>query len=400
MEPDESKAALAGIRVLDFSAYGAGPYCGMLLGQMGAEVIRVEKAGGGWDREFGLLAPDGESCNYKALCTNKKGVSLNMRTDDGVRLLDKLVEKSDVVLHNFPATAPETKILEYSRLRQINPRIILASISAFGQDGPFAEHVAFDPSAQAFSGATSITGFKGNPPTKEGVTYIDFSTGTTLAFGIMAALFHRERTGNGQMIHTSMASTGIAFVTGMTAVALYTIYGELRQHLGNCGFSVYSNCFKAKDGWVMINPAGGNWRRFATLIGAEDLLGDPRFHNDVARWENRHLIDPLVERWVSERTADEVVAELKKARVASAKSNTIAEMVAHPQVIHQRMIEYIDYPGAGKVPVPGALISASETPGKVYHRAPSLGEHNEEIYCDLLGLGQYELSELRKKNIV
>lgn len=400
MTPNTTKGALAGIRILDFSAYGAGPYCGMLLGQMGAEVIRVEKAGGGWDREFGLLAPDGESCNYKALCTNKRGISLNIRTDEGMKVLDKLVEKSDVILHNFPPGARETRILEYTRLKAINPKIILASISAFGQDGPLAEHVAFDPSVQAFSGATSITGFEGDPPTKEGVTYIDFSTGTTLAFGIVAALFHRERTGIGQMVHTSMASTAIAFIAGMTAVALYTIYGELRQQLGNCGFSVYSNCFKAKDGWVMINPAGGNWRRFAALIGAEDMLSDPRFRNDVARWENRNLIDPLVERWVSERTSDEVVAELKKARVASARSNTIAEMVDHPQVVHQKMIEYIDYPGVGEIPVPGVLIRASETPGAVYSRAPLLGEHNEEIYINLLGFSQQYFSELKEKKIV
>jgi len=401
MKLSETKAALQGIRVLDFSAYGAGPYCGMLLGQMGAEVIRIEKPGGGWDREFGLVAPDGESCNYKALCTSKKGITLNIRIDKGREVLDKLIEKSDVVLHNFAPGSPEVKILDYSRLRQVNPKIILAAISGFGQDGPYAEHLAFDPTAQAFSGATSITGFKGNPPTKEGVTYVDFGTGTTLAFGIVLALYYREKTGIGQMVDASLVKTAVAFITGMSAVALYIIYGEIRRELGNCGFSTYSNCFKAKDGWVMVNPAGeGNWRRFARLIGAEHMIGDPKFQNDVARWENRGLIDPIVEKWVAKRTVDEVVTELQRARVCSAKTNTIAEMVEHPQVIHQRMIEYIDYPGVEKVPVPGVLARLSETPGQVYNRAPLVGEHNEQIYSDLLGFSQERLSQMSEDGII
>ncbi len=397
----EKTGPLQGVRVLDFSAYGAGPYCGMLLGQMGAEVIRIEKPGGGWDRTFGLVTPDGESANIKALCTSKKGITLNIRTDKGKEVLDKLVEESDVVLHNFAPRSAETQVLDYSRLSQVNPKIILGAISGFGQNGPYAEQLAFDPTAQAFSGATSITGFPGNPPTKEGVTYVDFSTGTTLAFGIVSALYYREKTGIGQMVDASLAKTAVAFITGMSAVALYTVYGELRSQLGNAGFSTFSDCFKAKDGWVMINPAGeGNWRRFAKLIGAEHMIGDPRFQSDMARWENRGIINTLVEKWVAERTADEVVTETQNARVCSAKTNTIAEMVEHPQVKHQKMVEYIDYPKVKKVPVPGVLVGLSQTPGQVYSRAPLVGEHNEQIYGDLLGFSQEQLSQLREEKII
>jgi crotonobetainyl-CoA:carnitine CoA-transferase CaiB-like acyl-CoA transferase len=393
---------LNGIRVLDLSRFQSGPVCGMLLGDMGAEVIRIEEPEGAPDRSWGLLGPDGETLSYKIVGRNRKGITLRLDKSEGQRILYELVKKSDVVLHNFtPGTSVAEKV-SYERLKEVNSAIILAAITGFGQNGPDAKQVCFDHIAQARSGAMILTGFPGDPPLKTTVTYNDIGAGTYAALGIMMALYHRERTGRGQFIDVSLLDVAFFATQCMGSLLLYKVYGEIRRQVGNRGFHSYLGCFEAKDGWVFVsgttNPI---WRRLARAIGREDLANDPRFDkNDMVRFDNADLIDQVIKEWVAQRTVAEVIGVLQVARVPCGIVNTIDKLEDDPQVVAREMIVNIDYPGLGNLPLPGLPIKLSLTPGTIRSRAPKVGEHNKEIYCGLLGFSQKELKKLREEDTI
>jgi crotonobetainyl-CoA:carnitine CoA-transferase CaiB-like acyl-CoA transferase len=393
---------LAGIRVLDLSRFQSGPVCGMLLGDMGAEVIRIEEPEGAPDRSWGLLGPDGETLSYKIVGRNRKGITLRLNKPEGQKIFDELVKKSDVVLHNFtPGTTIANK-LSYERLREINPSIIVAAISGFGQNGPDSKLVCFDHIAQARSGGMILTGFPGDPPLKTTITYNDLGAGTYAALGIMMALYHRERTGKGQFIDVSLLDVAFFATQCMGALLLYRVYGEIRKQVGNRGFHSYLGCFKAKDGWVFLsgttNPI---WKRLCRAIGREDMANDPKFNqNDMVRFDHADLIDQVIKEWVAQRTVAEVISVLQAARVPCGVVNTIDKLEHDPQVAARDMILNIDYPGLGNIPLPGIPVKLSLTPGSISSRAPKIGEHNKEIYCGLLGFSQKELNKLKEKEII
>ena len=386
--------ALSGIRVLDFSTFAAGPYCSMLMADMGAEVIRIESPDGGVDRRVGQLDPSGESLVFKTTARNKKSITLNLFTPESDGLVKKLVEKSDVVIHNFLTGTRGAEKLAYKRLKRINPKIIVGAVSGYGQSGPQAKYPCLDPVAQAISGQMWIHGFTGNPPLQAGPRYVDFCAGSNLAFGILAALYYRQQTGKGQMIDIALLDMAVALVQNMSALIVYTMYGEIRSQVGNYGFSSYMDCCLAKDEcWVYIAPlADTQWSKFAEAIGREDMASDSRFANDMVRWENRDVIHEVVSQWVADRTADEVIAQLNKTRVVVGKVNTVAEMKNDPRVQNREMIVNVDHPGLGKIPIPGVVPKLSATPGKVEKCAPRVGEHNEEVYANLLGLSMEQIS--------
>jgi len=393
---------LAGIRVLDLSRFQSGPVCGMLLGDMGAEVIRIEEPEGAPDRSWGLLGPDGETLSYKIVGRNRKGITLRLNKPEGQKIFDELVKKSDVVLHNFTPGTTIANGLSYERLREINPSIIVAAISGFGQNGPDARQVCFDHIAQARSGGMILTGFPGDPPLKTTITYNDIGAGTYAALGIMMALYHRERTGKGQFIDVSLLDVAFFATQCMGSLLLYKIYGEIRRQVGNRGFHSYLGCFKAKDGWVFLsgttNPI---WKRLCRAIEREDMAKDPKFNqNDMVRFDQADLIDQVIKEWVAERTVAEVISVLQAARVPCGVVNTIDKLENDPQVAARDMILNIDYPGLGNIPLPGIPVKLSLTPGSISSRAPKIGEHNKEIYCGLLGLSQKELNKLKEKEIV
>jgi CoA:oxalate CoA-transferase len=389
---------LGGIRVLDMGRYIACPYCGMLLGAMGAEVIRLERPGG--EQEVVLpfkFDPWGYFSVFYGV--NKKGITLNMMHEKGREIFKELVRRCDVVLENFSVDAAKALGLEYEALKEINPQIILVAITGFGQYGPYARRVSFDPIAQAMSGAMSITGFPGEPPLKSGVNFVDYGTALHAALGTMFALYHRERTGRGQMVDVSLFDTAVSFMGG--TFALYKVFDWIRPQLGNSGYFTASDCFKAKDGWVYIAIITDRlWRRLAKAIGREELFTDPRFATDMDRFENLELLYPIITQWVAERTVDEVVAELEEMQVPCGRVNTIPEVFDDPHVRARQMIVDVDYPGVGKVPLPGVPIKLSETPGNLALRGPVTGEHNEEIYCGLLGFSREKLSELEGEGII
>jgi crotonobetainyl-CoA:carnitine CoA-transferase CaiB-like acyl-CoA transferase len=360
------ESALTELRVLDFSAFTAGPYCAMLLADMGAEVIRVESPGGGMDRGVGQLDPKGESLVFKTTARNKKSITLNLASPDADIYTKRLVEQSDVLIHNIIPGTSAAKKLAYSRLKKMNPKIIVGAVSGYGQSGSAAQRLCLDPVAQAISGQMWIHGFPGNKPLQAGPRYVDICTGMTLAFSIMTALHYRQKTGKGQLIDIALSDMSIALVQNMSALMLYTMYGEIRKQVGNYGFSSYMDCCEAKDGWVYIAPlADIQWRKFAKAIGREDMIADPKFSNDMHRWENREAIHSIVSQWVAKRTVSEVIAELDKARVVAGRVNTVAQMMEEPTVKAREMIVYLEHPGLGKIPLPGVVPKLSVTPGNI-----------------------------------
>jgi crotonobetainyl-CoA:carnitine CoA-transferase CaiB-like acyl-CoA transferase len=393
---------LAGIRILDLSRFQSGPVAGMLLGDMGAEVIRIEEPEGAPDRSWGLLGPDGETLSYKIVGRSKKGITLRIDKDEGKKIFNKLIKKSDVVIHNFTPGTSIADELDYERLSEINPAIIVAAISGFGQNGPEANVVCFDHIAQARSGGMLLTGFPGDPPLKTTVTHNDLGAGIYAALGIVMALYHRERTGKGQFIDVSLFDTAFFATQCMGAILLYKVYGEIRKQVGNRGFHSYLGCFEAKDGWVFLsgttNPI---WKRLALAIGHEDMANDPKFNrNDMVRFDNADFIDQVIQEWVAQRTVAEVITILQKARVPCSVVNTVDKLEDDPQVVARDMILNVDYPGLGNIPLPGLPIKLSLTPGTIRSRAPKVGEHNKDVYCGLLGFSQKELNKLREKDVI
>ena len=393
---------LEGIRILDFGRVIASAYCGTLLADMGADVIKVERPGGEFDRKLGPFTPDGKAIVYDLITPrNKKSITLNTSHPEGREILDELVKHASIIISGFTPKGNQLMGLDYDRLKQINPGIILVAISGYGQNGPYADRPAFDAIAQAESGAMSYTGFPGNPPTRAAVPFADFSTAILGAFGAMLALLHKERTGAGQLVDVSLLDTAFTFVAGMGVLAEYTLLNQIRPQVGNHSFYNFTDGFEAKNGWVMISVIGNEiWRRFIEIIEREDLLQDERFGDDHNRYHNRHLIRPIVSDWVSRRTVSEVVRLLEEKRVPCGRVNTVRELVNDPHLIAREMLVNRHYPGVGAIPLPGIPVKLSETPGKIETNAARLGEHNKEIYCQLLHHTQKELDSMRQKGVV
>ncbi len=393
---------LEGIRVLDLSRVLSGPYCSSQLADMGAEVIKVEQPGGWDDRSLGPFAANGQSIAYSMMGSrNKKGITLDIRSKKGREIFRELVKVSDVVLENFSPTGREIMGLSYPALKEINPAIILVSISGFGQYGPYRHKLSFDPAAQAASGAMAYTGFPGGPPTRAQVGYVDFGAGLHAALGTMFALYHRERTGIGQSVDVSLFDVAVGFTGGLGGPAEYKLNNVLRPQIGNHSYHNFSNCFATKDGWIVISViSNGLWSRFLEAVDMKHLLGDARFESDEARYQNRELFEPLVAEWMAPRTTLEVEQLMDKARVPCGRVNTVADLLHDPQVLAREMLVDLEHPGLGTVPVPGVVVKLSETPGKIEHRGPTIGEHNEEVYCGLLGLTSEQLGSLRAEDVI
>jgi crotonobetainyl-CoA:carnitine CoA-transferase CaiB-like acyl-CoA transferase len=373
----------------------------MLLGDLGAEVIRVEEPGGAADRAWGQCGPDGESLLFKVVARNKKSITLKLNTPNGRDMLKELVERSDVVLHNYTPGAPVGKEVNYQRLSEINPRIIVAALSGYGQDGPDAERPCFDGVAQARSGAMVLNGVPGDDPIKTGMAYIDIGTGLLATVGVLAALHHREKTGRGQAVDVCLFDTSTFMMQAMGALLLHHFYGEIRQQIGNRGFHSYNTCLQAKDGWVVLSVVTNSiWKRFVEKIGRPEMATDPRYGSDMDRFRNAASIDEVVKDWVAARTAEEVIHLCEQARVPCGPLQTVDKLLSDPQVLARRMVQQFDYGAPGKLPVPGTPIKLSETPGAIRTPSPQLGEHNEEIYVGLLGLSSEKLERLKAEGTV
>ncbi|MGI8742083.1 MAG: CaiB/BaiF CoA transferase family protein [Bryobacteraceae bacterium] len=390
---------LAGIRVIDFGRFIAGPYCGMLLADMGADVIRIDRRQGSEDRYTGPVTEQGEGGAFLSLNRNKRSLTLDTSKPGSAEIVRRLAKGADVILANLPIAVLNKMGLDYESLRALKPDIILARVSTFGPDGPYADRLGFDTIAQAMSGAMGLTGFPG-PPIRALVPFEDYGTALHIAFGIMVALYHRMQTGQGQIVDGSLLATGVTFMQALLAERSVT--GIERQQQGNAGFySAPADSYRTKDGWIIVQTIGSDmFARWARLVGRPELTGDPRFATDILRAGNCEAITAATSAWLETRTSAEAIAELQAARVPAGPVLELDEVLKDPQVKERELLRYVDYPSAPKrVPLADTPVRLSASPGSIRHRAPTLGEHTGEVLREL-GYSDAEIAALRAAEVV
>ena len=390
---------LDGIRVLDFGRYIAGPFCGMLLGDMGAEVIRIDKLSGSEDRYLVPVAESGEGPLFLALNRNKKSLTLNPMKPQGREIVENLVKTADIVIANLPQPTLEAMGIDYDSLRAIKPDIILTTVTAYGNGGPYSERVGFDGVAQALAGATYMGGRPGDPM-KSFVPFADFGTATMAAFGTLSALIERNKTGNGQLVEAALTRTVMAF--NIALLAEEAIKSIDRPSYGNRGYSAGpSDIFKTTDGAVMVQVVGQPlFERWAKLMGEESWLQDPRFATDMDRGENGELLSARMQMWCKDMSTKEVLDALDEARIPCGPVLSAKQVLQDPHVKAMDFLQDMNFPGLKKpIPINTTPVKLSQTPGTIRQRTAELGEHTDEI-LNSLGYTADKISEMRNARVV
>ena len=390
---------LEGIRVLDFGRYIAGPYCGTLLGDMGAEVIRIEKIDGSEDRFLSPITDKGDGALFMQLARNKLCMTLNPMKPEGREIVKKLVATADIVIANLPPDTLAKMGLDYESLKAIKEDIILTTVSAFGRGGPYANRVGFDGLGQAMSGAMYMSGTP-EQPVKAYPPFIDFGTASLSAFGTMAALFERQKTGKGQMVEGSLFSTALTMMNG-TAIEQAAIKRNRVATVNRSQTSAPADTFKTKDGWVLVQSVGGPlFKRWADLMGEEHWLEDPRFKDDISRGDHGEIISERLATWCAERTSAEVLSAMEEARLPAGPIMSPQDVLDDPHVAARGLFQPTEYPGLD-VPAPlmKTPVELLETPGEIRSRPPTLGEHTDQIMNEL-GYSAEEIAELKEKRVV
>lgn len=390
---------LEGIRVLDFGRYIAGPFCAGLLGDMGAEVIRIEKVRGSEDRYISPVTSDGDGALYMQMGRNKKGLTLNPMKPEGREVVRRLVATADVVVANLPPDTLKAMGLDYESLTAIRPDIILTMISAFGTGGPYSNRVGFDGLGQAMSGAMYMSGTP-EQPVKSYAPFVDFGTASLSAFGTMAALLERQRTGRGQIVEGSLFNTALTMMNG-TLIEQAMIDRNREASLNRSQTSGPADTFRTRDGWVLVQSVGGPlFERWARLMGEPEWLDDPRFRDDISRGDNGALISEKLAAWCAERSSEEVLSAMEEARIPAGPVLSPQQVLDDPHVAARGLFQPMAYPGAERpAPVMGTPVHLSATPGSVRHRAPTLGEHTDSL-LDELGYSAAEIEALREQRVV
>jgi crotonobetainyl-CoA:carnitine CoA-transferase CaiB-like acyl-CoA transferase len=389
---------LEGIRVLDFGRYIAGPFCGTMLADFGAEVIRVEKLDGSEDR-YVMPVGGGTGANFLHMSRNKKGLTLNPMKPEGQAVLKRLLPTVDVVIANLPLPTLKAMQIDYESLKALKPDIILTMISAFGIDGPYSERIGFDTLGQAMSGAMYMTG-DDDMPRRCAAPYVDFGTALLSAFGTMAALRERDKTGRGQLVESSLFSTAMTFMNAQHIEQ--SVLNLDRPPVGNRGVTAAPvDCFKTRDGFIFVLAIGNPlFERWANLVGAQDWIDDPRFASDDTRGDNADLICERMQGWCIQRTTEQALTELEAARIPGGPVKNLAEALDDPHVLARKLHHYVDYPGVEKpTPLMDTPVRLSVTPGSIRHRAPTLGEHTDEILSGL-GFSASAIQQLHKQRAV
>lgn len=389
---------LAGIRVLDFGRFIAAPWCSAVLGDLGADVIRVERREGGEDRWVQAVAEGGEGATFLQCNRNKRSVTLDTTHPGAAEVLSSLVGTADVVVANMPLAAMVAGGISYEQLCAIRPDVILASATAYGDTGPYSRRIGFDGTGQVMSGAVSRQGLP-ETPIRTVVPYADYSTALTLAAGVAFALLHRERTGEGQHVEATLLSSCLMMANAMLIER--DVLGVDKPRMGNRGTSVAPcDLYRVTDGWVLLQVAGhAMFERWCRLVGREELVDDPRFADDDRRWEHGDVLNDIMAGWCAGRTRDEVVALLEAAKLPAAPMLTTAEALEDPQVAAMGFLRRVEYPGAGEVPITDTPFRLSATPGSIRSRAPRLGEHTDEVLAEL-GFGPDRIGDLRADGVV
>jgi len=393
--------ALKGVRVLDLTRVLAGPYSTMMMADMGAEVIKIEIPGKGDDsRQFGPFVND-ESSYFMNLNRNKKGVTLNLKSQEGKTIFKEMVKEADVVVENFRPGTMEKLGVGYETLKEINPGIVYGCVSGFGHYGPYKDRAGYDIIGQAMGGLMSTTGWPGGEPTRTGTAMGDVLAGLSLTIGVLAALRSKTETGIGQKVDVSLVDSVVSSLEIINQI--YLIEGRNPERIGNRYESVYPyDSFKASDGSLVIGCGNDKlWGNLCKVMGTPELAQDERFDRNPKRVAKHKEVKPLVEKWTLERTIDENVDMLLKAGVPAAPINTIDRVIKDPHIAGAReMFVDIEHPKAGKLKVTGSHIKLSETKPVVKTPAPLLGQHNGEVYKELLGIDENQLQELLDNKII
>jgi crotonobetainyl-CoA:carnitine CoA-transferase CaiB-like acyl-CoA transferase len=380
----------------------------MLFADMGAEVIKIEPPEGEVIRDNPPLVKEGEggphdrsrSGYFLTLNRNKYGITLNLKHPKAVGIFKELVKIGDVVLENYAPGVMKRLGIDYPILREINPRIIMASISGFGQWGPFSERIAFDAISQAMSGLMSITGYPDRPPTRVGTSLGDVATAVHAAFAMMVALWNREKTGVGQYIDVSMQETMVSILEG--AVVRWTIGKELLTPTGSHNQQdAPLGAYRCKDGYIIIATVGDeHWQRLCRAVGKPEWAADPKYRTKRQRWEKKYVLAEEIEKWTAHYTVKEVGEFLDRERVANSPILNIQQVADDPHLNARGYFVEVEHPIIGKAKIPGIPFQLSETPGEVERPSPLVGEHNELILGKYLGISRVEIEKLREEGVI
>jgi len=392
--------SLAGLRVLDLSRFIAGPYCAMMLGDMGAEVVKIEPPGEGEYARRASPAVNGQSLYTFIVNRNKKSLAIDLRSEGGLAVLRGLIVQADVLVENFRPGTMEKMGLGWEQVHALNPRLVMARISGFGQDGPLAHKQCFDGVAQAMSGLMDMTGAEDGPPTMIGSFMCDYTTGMYAALGILAAINARHASGQGQLVDVSLLESATSML--MTAIPQQKLFGTTMTRVGSRDrFVAPSNTFATGDGRYVL-MVGGDDNMFPRVVRAMKrpaLLDDPRFVSMASRLEHRDAVESIVADWMLAHDADEIVARLEAEGVPCAKIATIDEVVDNPQLRHRGAIADIPV-GDSTVPVQGVTIHLSATPLTIERAMPDVGQHNAEVLQQWLGLQSDQIAALQAEGAI
>ena len=395
----EKKRALEGIKVLDFTQVYSGPYATMLLADLGAEVIKVEAMNiGDQTRNFAPIK-DGISGYFNYLNRNKKSITLNLKSEDGKQAALELAKWADVVIENFSAGTIGKLGLGYDDIKKVNPDVVFASLSGFGQYGPYKDRLAYDAVAQAMGGLTALSG----PPEKSvKVTpaISDAITGIHMAFGVMTALFHKERTGRGQLVDVAMMDSVMSILEG--SIVVKSLMGRNPKRMGNCSeIAVPYDVYPCKDGEICIACASDStFNKFAKVMNREDLITDPLYCTNPVRIENRDGIDSIIKEWCSTRTKAEITETCIAGKVPAAPIMTVEDLMNDPHVAAREMLIELEDPDLGMIKYAGNPIKLSETPAQFLSRAPRLGENTDEVLSNIIGYSKDRIVKMREDKAI
>lgn len=392
---------LEGFRILDLSRILAGPYCSMLLGDLGAEVIKVERPGAGDDtRAWGPPFAAGESAYYLCANRNKKSITVNLKSPDGQEIIRQLARISDVLIENFKVGELTALGLGYEQLKELNPGLVYCSITGYGQAGPDRDLPGYDFIIQGRGGIMSITGEAEGEPMKVGVAVVDVTAGLFAANAIQAALLARAKTGRGQAIDIALLDAQVAWLANVASN--YLVSGKRPERFGNGHPTIVPyQSFRARDGFFCLAVGNdGQWRKLCTLLGRSDLADDQRFVTNPARVQHREALIPLLQEVFATADIAHWLREIAAAGIPCGPVQAIDQVFADPQVLHREMVWTVSHPTAGEVRLVGSPLKLSETPVMLRSHPPLLGEHTSEVLTDLLGYSSEALARLRKDGVI
>ena len=394
------KGPLEGIKVVELAQIMAGPTCGMLLADMGADVVKVEKLPGGDDtRSYTEPSQGGESAAFMMLNRNKRGIAVNLKKPGGLEVVKRLLAGADVVTENYRKGTLEKLGLGYDVLEKLNPRLVYCAVSGYGRTGPYADKGGFDLIAQGFAGIMSITGEPGGPPVKSGTSIADINAGILAALGIVSALVARSTTGRGQVVETSLMEAAIQQTYWHASIFFATGVNPGPTGSAHLLTAPYQ-AFPTRDGWINVGGANqANWERVVKVIGAPELAADARFATNADRMKNLGALVPLIGDRLRMKTSAEWLAAFDAEGVPAGPVNRIGDMLSDPQVLARDMVIEVDHPKAGRVKALGNPIKFSATPGEAKRAAPLLGEHTREV-LESLGYSAAQIAKLHEDGAV